>query len=187
MTILTEKAPLSRERGLLNPVSPRGFRLLLARLRYRRLLLRENEQILLRLTLLHRLQCAGELRVVGKAAAPRRGIAKRQTRNGLSEQPVDLRACLIVQRTINRNALCLQAAIELVAPGRGHRESGAHGSLQLDRVVHERSSHIGRLWSEGVEQLLLRGRQRVRTHDDVRRNRAAAVNRASRDGLEGGT
>ena len=76
---------------------------------------------------------------------------------------------------INCDAFGLKAAVELFAPGRQHGEVRPSGFFQLERVVHKSRPHIRRLWREGVEHFLLRGGQRVGTHDDIGRDCSTTV------------
>ena len=59
-----------------------------------------------------------------------------------------------------------------------------HRLRELHAVVGDHSSEILTLRRDRLVELLLRRRQRVVLHDDVRRDAAAAIDRAARVGLE---
>src|SRR4051812_6726235 len=93
--------------------------------------LRDVEQILLGSALLEDIERVNQLVVVGDAAALGRRIAERESGNSVTEESVDLRRRLLVLRVIDCDALCLEAAIEFLAPCRRNGEIRPNGLFQL--------------------------------------------------------
>src|SRR6267154_3215599 len=87
---------------------------------------------------------------------------------------------------IDCDSLCLEAAVELFAPRGLHGEVRPNRFLQLERVIHERCSDVGRLRSERIEHLLFHSCQRVGTHDNVGGDRSATIYDATGVRFEGG-